>query len=205
MNEELYPDLGVAVLAGGASSRFGTDKALFRLNGHGPTLLERSVASGGMLSDVIAVIGRPKYQELIPGIPIVEDEVQGRGPLGAIVTALRALGRPRVLVLGCDMPCLSVPLLRWLAILPTEADVLVPQTADGRLQTMHAIYRQSAIPAIDRALASGAGAVVSFFPDVGVRTVGESEMRRLDPQLDSLLSVNRPDDIERARRCASCK
>jgi molybdopterin-guanine dinucleotide biosynthesis protein A len=202
---KLCPDLAVAVLAGGASSRFGADKALYRICDQGPTLLERSVATGKRLSDRVAVIGHAKYLGITHGIPVYPDEQPGRGPLGGIATAFRVLDRPRVLVLACDMPCLSVALLRWMVALPTEADVVAPYTADGRYQTLHAIYRRSALPAIDRALAVGTGSIVSFYPDVDVRSVTEPEMKAFDAQLDSLLSVNHVENIERARRCVGCK
>jgi molybdopterin-guanine dinucleotide biosynthesis protein A len=204
MDERFYPDLAVAVLAGGASSRFGTDKALFKLGHRGPTLLERSVSVGIQLTDTIAVIGHPKYQELLPKIPVIADDLPGRGPLGGIATAFRCLDRPRLLVLGCDMPCLSVALLRWMAEVPTDADIVVPLTSDGRYQTIHAIYNRSVLPAISRALDRGSGAVISIYPELAVRSVTEMEMRILDPRLDSLLSLNRRQDIERAQQCIPC-
>lgn len=198
---QICPDLGVAVLAGGASRRFGSDKALFRIDDTGPTLIERIVTVAKQLSDEVTIIGHKQYENIKLGVPVVADDYPQRGPLGGIATALRALLRPRVLVLACDMPCLSIPLLSWMAKLETDADVVVPQTNDGQFQPAHAIYRLSALPAIETALATSNGAVTSFFPSVRLRVISESEMRIFDPGLDSIVSLNRPEDLNRVNGC----
>lgn len=200
---EVYPDLTVAVLAGGTSSRFGADKALVRIVSDGPTLIEQTIATVRSLSDSVAVIGPDRFQELRLEASIHTDDEPGRGPLGGIATALRMLDRPRLLVVACDMPCLSIQLLRWMTERGSDADVLIPRTADGRWQPMHAIYRRSALPAVEAALKTDSASVRSIFPNLSVEAISEAELRRLDPELSSLFSLNRPEELDRARRCAT--
>jgi molybdopterin-guanine dinucleotide biosynthesis protein A len=203
MVEKIYPDLAVAILAGGASSRFGSDKALVRLEPAGPTLLEQTVAISRSISDQVVIVGHRSYAALVPGTEVILDDEPGRGPLGGIATAFHVLCAPRLLVLACDMPCLSIPLLRWLIERASDADAVVPRTEDGRWQTLHAVYQRSALPTIETTLRTGSGAVRSIFDHIAVDSVSEDELREIDPDLDSLFSLNAPADLERARECAT--
>lgn len=204
MNEENCSDLSVAILAGGSSRRFGADKALVQLCPGGPVLLESVVAVARSLSSQIVVIGHQRYAELVGDVPIRMEDVPGRGPLAAIETAIAHASTSRVLVLACDMPCLSTTLLRWMAAFPTDAAAVVPQTSDGRWHPLHAIYRVSCLPAIRSAQGSGKSSAVSFYPEVQVEVIPEEQLRLFDPSLRSLFSLNSPDELESARQCVSC-
>jgi molybdopterin-guanine dinucleotide biosynthesis protein A len=71
-----------AVLAGGQSSRFGSDKALAELDGR--TLLARAVEALQAQCDAVVVVGR----EDAP-VPTLPDRPRpGMGPLGGIAAAL---------------------------------------------------------------------------------------------------------------------
>ena len=92
-----------AVLAGGQSTRFGSDKAQAEL--HGATLLERAVAQLASQCDDVVVVGR----ESAPVATIADWPRAGMGPLGGIAAALRHAGDEdfaSVLTCGVD----SVPL-----------------------------------------------------------------------------------------------
>lgn len=97
------PTLG-CVLAGGRSSRFGSDKALARLEGQ--TLLERAVALlSGWCEDVV-VAGRTEA----PAPCVADWPRAGMGPLGGIAGALRharEAGFEAMLTLGVD--CAGLP------------------------------------------------------------------------------------------------
>ncbi len=203
--DEYYPDLAVAVLAGGASRRFGADKALVTLCPNGATLIELAVSAGRSVAAATFVVGHERYAPYLPGVPIVSDDRPGEGPLAGIQAALRFTSAQRVLVLACDMPCLSTPLLRWMAAIETNADVLIPRTADGQWQPMPAIYSRSAIGGIEHALDEGNRAVASIFQTVTVQEIGEPDLRALDPELRSFFSLNHPDQLDCARQCVSCR
>lgn len=202
---EFHPDLAVAVLAGGASRRFGADKALVRLCPDGPTLIELVVTAGRNLTADTFVVGHERYAPYLSDVRIVPDNRPGEGPLAGIHAALRSTSAQRVLVLACDMPCLSMPLLRWMAAIETIADVMISRTVDGRWQPMPAIYHQSAMGAIEEALTAGNRSVASIFPGVTVLEIGEPELRALDPELLSFFSLNHPSQLERAMQCVSCR
>jgi molybdopterin-guanine dinucleotide biosynthesis protein A len=201
---EKYPDLAVAVLAGGASSRFGTDKATLRICPSGPTLIETVVRTALHLSNNVFVIGHARYEELLPNVPVLPDELPGEGPLAGIASALRQSPGSRVLVLACDMPCLSPRLLESMATIDTDGDAVVARTTDGRWQPMPAIYNRTALPLIDRALREGRRSIVSVIEHLSITELTEVDLRPLDPELMSFFSLNRPTDLDLARRCAVC-
>ena len=97
------PILG-AVLCGGRSSRFGSDKALAPFRGS--TVGERLVGAlrGAGVDPIVAIGGRAGDQL---GLPTVPDRRPGDGPLGGLATALLYARTGRVLVVPCDLPLLS--------------------------------------------------------------------------------------------------
>ena len=82
-----------AVLAGGASSRMGADKAFIAVGGV-PMVLRAVTALRAAGADPVAVVGGdgPRLQGL--GLSYISDRYPGEGPLGGIITALGARRRP---------------------------------------------------------------------------------------------------------------
>jgi molybdopterin-guanine dinucleotide biosynthesis protein A len=102
--------LGV-VLAGGKSSRFGSDKALAELDGH--TLITRAVDALAGWCEYVVVAGR----ETAPAPTLPDWPAAGMGPLGGLAAALhlaRDEGYEAVLSLGVDCAGLPDNLAEWL-------------------------------------------------------------------------------------------
>ena len=95
------------ILAGGGSTRMGCAKAQLRLGRR--TLLGHARA-------LAAELGLPCRVQS-------HDDTPGQGPLGGVVAALRRARAPRgkILFLGCDMPFLSVELMRRVLAVEAEA------------------------------------------------------------------------------------
>ncbi len=198
--------LSAGVLAGGMSRRMGTDKALLPLRPGDPPLAQVVLRTAGAIADDLFVVasGRPEYAAF--GVPVVPDRYAEAGTLGGIATALAAARHDRCLIVACDMPFLSLPLLRWMSEQPGDYDVLVPrvpgesrQGPDLVYQTLHAIYSRDCLPAIERRLAEGQRKVIGFFDDVRVRVVDLDTIRSLDPDLRSFFNANTPAAVEEAR------
>lgn len=190
------PTLSAAVLAGGASSRMGRDKALLTLDGE--RLIERVVRRLRPLSDDLMVITNhaDRYAFLGQTVRFVPDVTgPGQGPLAGIASALHAARHARVLVVATDMPFLHRPLLRYLATLDPAADVVVPViAADGFPETLHAIYGRGALPIIEAYLATGRRKITGFFPEVRVRLVPREAVARFDPDFRSFFNANTPEE-----------
>jgi len=199
-------DISVAILAGGQSRRLGVDKALLRFGEMKAPLISRVIERVSALSGDIRIIGngRRGYERF--GIPVVEDLFGVVGALGGLATALESSVCSRVLLVSCDMPFLSVPLLRWMKERPDEYDALVPTTQRAGLerpgvvfQTLHAIYHRSCLSQVIKALERGERTVYSFYPNVHVHEVTASSARVLDPGLWTFFSINTPNDLAIAK------
>ncbi|GGE00968.1 hypothetical protein GCM10011529_04050 [Polymorphobacter glacialis] len=107
-----------AVLAGGKSSRFGSDKALARHQG--VALIDHVINALAREAGAVVVVGRD-YPNMT-GIPDWPNP--GLGPLGGLCAALRhaaATGYNHVLTAGCDLPNLPPDLARSLSPAPAYA------------------------------------------------------------------------------------
>ena len=203
--------LSAAALAGGQSRRMGTDKALLPLAAGGEPMLRVVLKRLSAVADDVLVVAnnREKYEEF--GAPVVPDLRPDIGALGGIQAAIASSAHDHCLVVACDMPFLSLPLLQRMADEPRDYDVLVPlvpgesrQRSDGLVfQTLHAIYAKQCLPFIEQRIIEGKKQVVAFFEDVRVRTLDIAEIRRWDPDLRSFFNANTPEALRAAAQIIS--
>lgn len=185
------------ILAGGQSRRMGADKALLRLPSSGPTLIERVVAAARAVTDDVVVVAEDAGR--LPAMPVrtVGDAIPHAGPLAGLVAGFAAARYADVLPLACDLPYLSVPLLRWMASQPRTWDALVPwlSNEDGKTgwEPLHAIYTRACLAPMRAALDRGERHMTAFFPAIRVQPLTADAMRPHDPDLRSTRSVNTPD------------
>ncbi len=143
------------VLVGGRSSRMGADKALLPFRGS--TLCEYVAHRVLEAAGSVTLVGSPgRYGSL--GFPVLDDRLSGRGPLGGIETALGATGAEWNLMVACDMPGVTTPMLGALLEAAEEeasCDCLLPLGVDGRVEPLCAVYRRDCLPALRRALETG--------------------------------------------------
>lgn len=187
------------ILAGGRSRRLGTNKALVKIGGE--RLIERIAGLMGRLcDDLLIVTDKPElYQRL--GARLTGDVWPGMGSLGGIYSGLREAQHERALVVGCDMPFLSLPLLRFMARLSHDYDVVIPRY-NGFLEPLHAVYSQGCLGPIEAQLRASDLRIISFLNQVRVRYVEQAELEAHDPHRLSLFNVNTPADLARARELA---
>ena len=108
-----------AILAGGRSSRMGGRPKGLELLGERRVVDRVRDALAAVTGEVVVLGGDPKVAESL-GVRLVPDEVPGQGPLGAIVSGLRATGAD-LLVLAWDMPWVTGRALRPLLRAPAAA------------------------------------------------------------------------------------
>jgi molybdopterin-guanine dinucleotide biosynthesis protein A len=187
--------LTISIQAGGQSRRMGRDKALVQLAGK-PIVEHILERIDGLGNEVLITTNNPQAYAYL-GIRLERDSVPGAGSLAGLQTALRASRYSHTLVLACDMPFVSRPLLEFMIELIPNADIIVPQR-QGFFEPMHAIYSQICLPPIEAALRMGDTRVISFYDQVNVRTINELELTKFDPQGMSFFNINTPEDLNRA-------
>ena len=194
--------VAAAILAGGRSRRLdGADKGALTIEG--ASILARTLAVLRKVTPHVFAVGDRHGSMAAAGLRVVDDLVADAGALGAIYSAIVASPCERTLVVGCDMPFVSEPLLRHLLHF-TDADVVMPRSAHG-LEPLCAVYGRAAAPVIRARLDRGERHA-AVMPD-GVRSVEVSpeEVAALDPDGLLFVNVNTPHDYERALRLAHAR
>src|SRR5215216_5263972 len=205
--------LSAAALAGGQSRRMGTDKALLPLLAGGQPMLGMVLERLSVLSDDVFVVANDQARYEALGARVIPDLHRQVGALGGIQAAIAGSAHDHCLVVACDMPFLSLPLLRRMADEPRDYDVLVPlipgeskQRVDGLVfQTIHAIYSKRCLPFIEKRIAEGNKQVVGFFEGVRVRTLDVAEIARWDPDMQSFFNANTPEALRVAAEVSALK
>lgn len=161
-----------AILAGGKSSRFGSDKALATLRGR--PLIDHVCDAMTEQCDELVIVGRDG------GVP--DRPAPDMGPLGGLAGALHHAGqRGHEFVLSCSVDSVDLPddLLALLSPAPAH---LADQPVIG-------LWRASDTSALDALLASDARHSVRAFADmVGSRAVTTPF---------AIINVNFPADLAR--------
>jgi molybdopterin-guanine dinucleotide biosynthesis protein A len=171
------PELTGVLLVGGRSTRFGSPKALARLDGE--TLAERAWRLLGETCDERIAVGKRADALELP-FDVLDDATDVRAPIAGVVAGLRAARHELVVVVPVDTPRLTRPALEQLAA--ACRDVAVPPSGP-----LPGAYRRSALPALERALAAGRLSLRDAIAELDVAVVD------LDRSL--LVNVNTPRDV----------
>jgi molybdenum cofactor guanylyltransferase len=197
------------VLAGGRSSRMGRPKA--SLEWHGSTLLYRTCALLGRTVGGPVVVVRAPGQALptLPaGVELVEDPVEGLGPMQGVAAGLGVVEDRAVTAFVCstDMPFLHPAFIRCVLrrLSSPEIDIVLP-VARGFRQPLAAGYRTKLAGLITTLIAEGdlrPGMLIKHcnadLPNDEV-LLADRELAASDPGLDSVVNVNTPDEYSAAR------
>lgn len=194
--------LTVSIQAGGKSTRMGQDKALMPFLGR--PLIERIIARVSAVADeIIVTTNNPQAYQFL-GLPLFADIYPERGALGGLHTALASASHPLVAVLACDMPFASPDLIALQAeILRNESvDIVIPGGPQG-LEPLHCLYRrETCLPACQSAILADKWKLISWFPQVKVRTLSPDEIGPYDPAGLVFWNLNTPAEFARAEALA---
>jgi len=120
-------DFTVAVLIGGDSSRMGTDKATFEVDGIAMADRVCTAARDAGASEVLLIGSTQAKAKKLSGT-WKKDSYPGEGPLGGVITALRVATHNNVVVLSCDMPFLTPAVVSSLVRGLSDAQAAVGRT-----------------------------------------------------------------------------
>jgi molybdopterin-guanine dinucleotide biosynthesis protein A len=190
-----------AILAGGRARRFGgADKSTLQV-GYA-TILERQLDALDGVADRVFVVAGDAAPFEGRGLLVVPDRLAEAGALGGIYTALVESESSHVLVIACDLPFLTAPLLAQLAGLAGDNyDAVVPRARDGR-QPLCAVYARHLADAVRQQIESGHLKIQDLLDTIRLRELGPDELDRFDPDGRLFHNVNTPGDLELALRFA---
>lgn len=151
-------ECGAVILAGGASKRMGSCKALLSVDGM--TMLERTRQALVGFDQILLSANDPTMGE---GLLKVPDIYSGGGPLAGIHAALCKTDKKALFCVPCDLPHFSsqIPLL-LMKMMPQEAEVFICRDSTGRFHPLCGIYRRSVLPVLEDCLEHNQFKVMDF-------------------------------------------
>jgi len=193
-------EIGGIILAGGKGQRLGQEKACVDIGGR--SLLERAIAKlECFVNEIVIVKSLGSHTPFASegSTKVVNDHVSGKGPLAGIHAGLVHSSFLTNVVLACDMPLVSSELLSYMVKMSAGYDIVVPRI-NRCYEPLAAVYSKECICVIEDMLSQDVLKVEALFPRMRTRFVDKKEIIRFDPENCGFMNINRPADIEKARR-----
>lgn len=197
------------ILAGGASSRMGTNKALMKVGEQ--TLIERVYATMAVLFPAVIVVTNTPDCYAFLSCPMAGDIYPGFGSIAGLHAGLCASGTERIFVAACDMPFLNPALIRLLCRSGDEYDAVVPLNSFGLREPLHALYAKSALAPLQQAIEAGNKSILHVLDRMRTRLVSNDEFRSIAGAEESFRNVNTMEEfvqvtelIQVARHACDC-
>ncbi|MCQ6561986.1 molybdenum cofactor guanylyltransferase [Paenibacillus mendelii] len=197
------PQLAGIILAGGLSTRMGTDKALLNIGGK-PLLgrITEQMLAAGIPSVTVAARDEGRQEqyrralaELAGHVDFVPDVYPGCGPLAGLHAAMSKLPGGFAFVMACDMPVLSVPLLQRMAEAasqkPAAESMPAPDVIRTPEQPFHAIYHSRIAEQLRPRLEQGDYRVMRMLDTLPTRFVHSTQEEE-----EAFVNLNSPEVYE---------
>jgi len=172
------------VIAGGKSSRMGTNKAL--LEYRGKRLIDNAIQILQHHTQNILI----SSNEIIPNIsfPFNEDEFIEIGPMGGLYSCLKASKTELNLIIPCDVPNIKPSFYKLLMENSDGFDAIIPRLPDGKLEPLIACYKKSILPIIKECIYQKDYKMVRLLEKLNVKYI-EVE------STESFKNINSPKDL----------
>ncbi|MCF8274809.1 MAG: molybdenum cofactor guanylyltransferase [Flavobacteriaceae bacterium] len=133
-------DITGIILAGGKSSRMGTDKGFLKLNG--TLFIEYSISAlQPLVSQIMIVSNNVDYD--VFGLKRVEDVIKNAGPLAGIYSGLHQSKTAYNLVLSCDIPLIKIEILEQLIEAQDGNSDVIQIVSRGKFMPLIALYKKN--------------------------------------------------------------
>lgn len=173
--------IGCAILAGGKSSRMGTDKALLEFEGK-QFITQIAEELSWFDERIIARGGNSRLEgELEREWTVIPDFYPDHGPIGGLHAALSACESDALFVVTCDMPLIESWLVRELCARMQETDfdgervdaydAVISVGEGGKIHPLCGVYRKSVIPVLEEQILSGRNRVMEALKRLRVNYV----------------------------------
>jgi molybdenum cofactor guanylyltransferase len=178
------------ILAGGASSRMGTDKS--RLTIEGQSFIERIAEMLLQVTSKVTVVGHDSDDIRLENIA---DVYPKWGALGGVQTALSSCHADWALVVACDLPFVTSELCKRLIALRESYDAVVPIQQDSRPQPLCALYKvDPCLAHATQLIEAGRRRPLDLIERVNTRWVEFSEVQDLRSAEKFFVNINTPED-----------
>lgn len=186
------------ILAGGKSSRMGSNKALLKINGR--TVIEHIITDLEQIVNNILIVTNSFEDYDFLCLPMVEDRWKEMGPLAGIHAGLASSQTERNLVVACDMPFISPKLGEVLLHQLDNCQAAVPELS-GQLHPLFAAYRKDVKDEVQKALEQNQLRIRGIFRNIHVKIMNETDFLKSGLQIEesALFNMNFPGEYEQAK------
>jgi len=186
------------VLAGGKSKRMPFDKQTIKIEGRLIAVRAADMLSGEF-SDVFIVSNvKSLYSDC--RYKVIQDEIDGCGPLGGLYTALCHTTDGFAYITGCDMPFINLKYIQYLKdrlAKETESADGIFSLINGQAEPLNAFYHSRLRDLIPPVLSRGGRRVVELYKGRNMISVAEETVREFDPECRMFFNLNTQEDYER--------
>jgi molybdopterin-guanine dinucleotide biosynthesis protein A len=200
-------DCGAIILTGGHSRRMGLDKSSLEINGESflqilirrfqdancPTVIVEGAES--IMAKPTELQTTPRAHRVGSSLVFLRDNTPNLGPLEGIRIGLAHL-QSRVeyaFVSGVDSPLLKLAVVEYLFSRIGSHHIVAP-ISGSHIFGLTAVYRTEVHSDIQRFLALGQRSVHTAIRALDSKLIDIEELRQVDPNLESLVNINSPDD-----------
>ncbi|MBI5757461.1 MAG: molybdenum cofactor guanylyltransferase [Planctomycetales bacterium] len=200
---ERVPLVGGIVLCGGRSTRMGQPKAWLPF---GPEVLLQRVVRvlSEVVSPIVVVAAKDQELPLLPSdVRIARDEHDALGPLAGLAAGFAAL-RGEVeaaYATSCDVPLLRPGFVRAVVESLGDHDLSIPRDCQYH-HPLAAVYRLRLEQDVRDLIAANQLRPFFLLQRARAREIDVADLRRVDPELDSLRNTNTPDEYAAVLRLA---
>ena len=193
--------MNAILLAGGKSSRFGSNKAFAEINNQ--LMVEKIVNKLNNYFEKIYLVVQNKVDyDFLEDVIIVEDIIPAMGPLGGLYTGLEYSDREKNYLTACDMPFLVDKYLSYLENYKHDFDVLIGEY-NGYYEPFAGIYKKSSLKAIKRTLSEGKLKIKDFYNDINLKVIPEDKITEIAEPKKIYFNINYKSDLENINKYCS--
>jgi len=188
-----FADITGVILAGGASSRMGRNKALLLVDGI--PLIEKIYRTMAELFDnLLLVTNTPEEYAFLP-CRKVGDIYRGVGSIAGLHAGLTASSTQRIFIVACDTPFLNASLIRKICSIDGNAAAVVPVGRSGK-EPLHALYGKDCLPALEQMLVQDIRKILHLYEQVPTRFVMPEEFSSIAEAELSFYNLNTPAEYQ---------
>ncbi len=177
------------ILAGGQSSRMGTDKALIRLNGK--TLMENAIEiCKPVCSAILISSNNPKHKNF--GFAVIPDEINNCGPMSGIYSCLNKSETDWNFIISVDTALIPEDFVHFLISETGEFDAVVPIHENGK-EPLVALYRKNCVPVIQERIELKNYKMYNLLNEFNTKFINVDSWVQKYPAI--FKNINRPEDI----------